>query len=94
MLAFDFKQIYHEKKFRPTKGIQISVGGDTGGQLAAGVNSTRSSAITTRKVTEAELEEFRRRFGVFLPGLAEGAILKMHSVRNVASDLLPATPML
>jgi hypothetical protein len=48
------------KKTRSTKGIQVTVGGDVSGQLAAGENITQMSTKTTPQVTQAELEEFRQ----------------------------------
>ena len=48
------------KKSRSTRGIQVTIGGDVSGQLAAGQNITQMSTKTTGEVTKAELEEFRQ----------------------------------
>jgi hypothetical protein len=48
------------KKSKPTKGIQVTVGGDVSGQLAAGHNIKQVSTKTTAAVTESELEELHR----------------------------------
>ena len=48
------------KKTKSTHGIQVTVGGDVSGQLAAGEHITQVSTKTTREVTKAELEEFRQ----------------------------------
>ncbi|HEX9387085.1 MAG TPA: hypothetical protein VF918_12255 [Anaerolineales bacterium] len=48
------------KKPKSTQGIQVTVGGDVSGQLAAGENITQISTKTTGEVTKAELEEFRQ----------------------------------
>ena len=48
------------KKSKSTHGIQVSVGGDVSGQLAAGENITQMSTKTTGKVTKAELEELNQ----------------------------------
>ena len=48
------------KKSKSTQGIQVTVGGDVSGQLAAGENITQMSARTTHEVTQAELEDFRQ----------------------------------
>ncbi len=50
------------KKRTASHGIQVNVGGDVSGQLAAGENITQLSTKTTGEVTKAELEEFRQLF--------------------------------
>lgn len=40
--------------------IEVTVGGDVSGQLAAGQNITQVSTKTTGEVTKAELEELRQ----------------------------------
>jgi|SRR5215216_6090951 len=47
------------KKPESAKGIQITVGGDVSGQLAAGQNIKQVSTKTTSRVTESEFEELR-----------------------------------
>lgn len=49
-----------EKKSSPRKGIQVTVGGDVSGQLAAGQNITQVSQKTTNEVSKAELEELHQ----------------------------------
>jgi hypothetical protein len=48
------------KKPKPSQGIQVTVGGDVSGQLAAGEHITQVSTKTAGEVTKAELEEFRQ----------------------------------
>jgi hypothetical protein len=48
------------KKTKSKQGIQVTVGGDVSGQLAAGENISQVSTKTTGEVTKAELEEFRQ----------------------------------
>jgi hypothetical protein len=45
------------KKSKSSQGIQVTVGGDVSGQLAAGQNIAQVSAKRTSRVTESELEE-------------------------------------
>ncbi len=48
------------KKPKPSQGIQVTVGGDVSGQLAAGQNIKQVFTKTTGKVTKAELEELHQ----------------------------------
>src|SRR6266498_1252239 len=48
------------KKPRPSQGIQITVGGDVSGQVAAGQNINQVSTKTSVEVTKADWEEFRQ----------------------------------
>lgn len=48
------------KRTKSTRGIQVTVGGDVSGQLAAGENITQMSTKTTAELTKAELEELRQ----------------------------------
>jgi hypothetical protein len=85
------------QKPKPSQGIQVTVGGDVNGQLAAGENITQISTKTTPAVTQAQVEEFRQLLTALrakievdvLPDKKEAALERVGELEHAITEKKP-----